>query len=190
MCSYVDVLTGRRQIGRRVALIGAGGIGFDVAEFLAHEGESPSLHPEAWMREWGVDADFEARGGLVDADIEPPAREIWLLQRSEGKPGGRLGKTTGWIHRATLKQKRVQMVGGVEYVRIDDAGLHVRIGGEPRCLEVDDVVICAGQEPLRELYAPLQSAERHVHLIGGADVASELDAKRAIAQGSRLAATI
>src|SRR5690606_9322118 len=151
VCSYIDVLTGRRQVGRKVALIGAGGIGFDVAEFLAHEGESPSLHAPTWMKEWGVDPNFEARGGLADAEAEPPAREIWLLQRSEGKPGARLGKTTGWIHRATLKQKRVQMVGGVEYVRIDDEGLHVRIGGVPRCLEVDDVVICAGQEPLREL---------------------------------------
>ncbi|GIX35191.1 MAG: NADPH-dependent 2,4-dienoyl-CoA reductase [Lysobacteraceae bacterium] len=190
VCSYIDVLTGARRVGRRVALIGAGGIGFDVAEFLVHEGPSPSLEPSRWMQEWGVDPAFEAPGGLAPPRPEPPAREVWLLQRSPGRPGARLGKTTGWIHRAALRMKRVHMHGGVEYLRIDDAGLHVRIEGEPRLLDVDDVVVCAGQEPLRELAEPLQAAGRTPHLIGGADVAAELDAKRAIAQGSRLAASL
>jgi 2,4-dienoyl-CoA reductase (NADPH2) len=190
VCSYIDVLTGRRTIGRRVALIGAGGIGFDVAEYLAHAGVSPSLDTPRWMAEWGVAADFEGPGGLQPPDPEPPAREIWLLQRSPGKPGARLGKTTGWIHRATLKMKQVRMLGGVDYQRIDDAGLHVLIDGEPQLIEVDDIVICAGQEPLRELAEPLKAAGKTPHLIGGADLAAELDAKRAIAQGSKLAADL
>ena len=190
VCSYIDVLTGRVNVGPRVAIIGAGGIGFDVAEFMVHEGVSPSLQVPRWMEEWGVDPSFESAGGLREAEPEPPAREVWLLQRSEGRPGAKLAKTTGWIHRAALKHKQVRMLGNVSYQRIDDQGLHVRIGEEDRCLEVDHVVICAGQEPLRELLEPLQQAGRSVHLIGGADVAAELDAKRAIAQGSRLAARL
>ncbi|MBD8527512.1 NADPH-dependent 2,4-dienoyl-CoA reductase [Pseudomarimonas arenosa] len=190
VCSYIDVLTGRVDIGRRVAIIGAGGIGFDVAEFLVHDGVSPSLQIPRWMEEWGVDPSFESPGGLREASPEPAAREVWLLQRSEGRPGAKLAKTTGWIHRAALKHKQVKMLGNVSYQRIDDQGLHVRIGEEERCLDVDHVVICAGQEPLRELFEPLQQAGRSVHLIGGADVAAELDAKRAIAQGSRLAARL
>ena len=190
VCSYTDILSGRRIAGRRVALIGAGGIGFDVGEFLVHEGISPSLQPSRWMAEWGVDPAFESAGGLREPMPEPPARELWLLQRTEGRPGARLGKTTGWIHRATLKHKGVRMLGGVEYERIDDDGLHLRIGEEQQCLPVDDVVICAGQEPLRELFEPLTTAGCSVHLIGGADVAAELDAKRAIDQGSRLAARL
>ncbi len=190
VCSYVDVIARRRVVGRRVALIGAGGIGFDVAEFLAHEGISPTLQAPRWMAEWGVDPSFESPGGLREPHPEAPAREIWLLQRSPGKPGARLGKTTGWIHRAALKMKQVRMLGGVEYRQIDDAGLHVAIGGEPKLIEVDDIVICAGQEPLRELVEPLTAAGRTPHLIGGADVAAELDAKRAIDQGSRLAARL
>ena len=188
--SYYDVITGRVTCGPRVALVGAGGIGFDVAEFLIHEGASPALDPARWMAEWGVDPTFTNRGGLAKAVPEPPARQVWLLQRSPGKPGAKLGKTTGWIHRATLKAKGVKMLGGVEYLGVDDAGLRIRIDGVEQQLAVDQVVICAGQEPRRDLLAALQAASRKVHLIGGADVAAELDAKRAIAQGSRLAATL
>lgn len=187
---YLDVLQGRVVPGERVAIVGAGGIGFDVAEFLAHHGESPSLDGRRWMAEWGVDDRFETRGGLAPARPEPPARQIWLLQRSPGRPGARLGKTTGWIHRATLKAKGVKMLGGVEYLGLDDAGFRVRIDGNEQTLSVDHVVICAGQEPRRDLLAELQAAGRTVHVIGGADVAAELDAKRAIAQGSRLAAEL
>ncbi|GAB2652351.1 oxidoreductase [Arenimonas aestuarii] len=188
--SYLDVLQGRVVPGRRVAIIGAGGIGFDVAEFLVHEGTSPSLDPALWMAEWGVAPDFEGPGGLAKPKPEAPARELWLLQRSPGKPGARLGKTTGWIHRAALKAKGVQALGGVEYLGVDDAGLKVRVDGQERLLEVDHVVVCAGQEPLRELVDGLRGAGLAPHLIGGADVAAELDAKRAIDQGSRLAAAL
>ncbi len=188
--SYLDVLTGRVTIGKRVAIIGAGGIGFDVAEFLVHEGPSPTLDIARWMSEWGVSPDFDGPGGLAKPHPEPAAREVWLLQRSPGKPGGRLGKTTGWIHRATLKGKGVQALGGVEYQGVDDDGLRIRVDGSERVLPVDHVVVCAGQEPLRELVEPLTAAGRTPHLIGGADVAAELDAKRAIDQGSRLAASL
>ncbi len=188
--SYLDVLSGRVACGPRVALVGAGGIGFDVAEFLVHQGASPTLDPRRWMAEWGIDPDFESRGGLVPARPEPPARQVWLLQRSAGKPGAKLGKTTGWIHRATLKAKGVKMLGGVEYLGVDDAGLRIRVDGVDQLLAVDHVVICAGQEPRRDLLAQLQAGGRNAHLIGGADVATELDAKRAIDQGSRLAAIL
>jgi 2,4-dienoyl-CoA reductase (NADPH2) len=190
VCGYLDVLTRRVVPGKRVAIVGAGGIGFDVAEFLVQEGESPSLDPARWMAEWGVDLDQHARGGLKKAHVEPPAREVWLLQRSPGKPGAKLGKTTGWIHRATLKAKGVRMLGGVEYLGVGDEGFRVRIDGGEQLLPVDHVVVCAGQEPLRDLLQPLRDAGREVHVIGGADVATELDAKRAIDQGSRLAARL
>ena len=173
-----------------MAIVGAGGIGFDVGEFLVHEGESPTLDPARWMAEWGVAADFEGAGGLAPVRPEAPPREVWLLQRSSGRPGARLGKTTGWIHRAALKAKGVETLSGVEYLGVDDAGLRIRVGGVERLLEVDHVVICAGQEPLRELLAPLQAAGKKTHLVGGADVAAELDAKRAINQASRLAASL
>lgn len=186
--SYTDVLTGRVQVGARAALIGAGGIGFDVAEFLVQDGPSPSLDAARWMAEWGVDAQFETRGSLQKPAPEVPAREVWLLQRSPGKPGARLGKTSGWVHRATLKAKGVRMLGGVEYLGVDDAGLRIRVDGAEQLLPVDQVVICAGQEPRRDLHAELLAGGKPVHVIGGADVAAELDAKRAIAQGSRLAA--
>ena len=186
--SYLDVLLGRVRAADKVAVIGAGGIGFDVGEFLVHEGESPSLDPARWMAEWGVDPDFEARGSLARPRPEHPARHVWLLQRSPGKPGARLGKTTGWIHRATLKAKGVKMLGGVEYLGVDDAGLRIRVDGSEQLLDVGTVVVCAGQEPRRELADALRAAGRSVHVIGGADVAAELDAKRAIDQGSRLAA--
>ncbi len=185
--SYLDVLLGRVQAAAKVAIIGAGGIGFDVGEYLVHAGESSSLDVSRWMAEWGVDPSFETRGALTRPRPEAPAREVWLLQRSPGRPGARLGKTTGWIHRATLKAKGVKMLGGVEYLGIDDRGLHLRVDGSEQTLDVGTVVICAGQEPRRELLAALQSAGHSPHLIGGADLATELDAKRAIDQGSRLA---
>ena len=188
VCSYIEVLKGQVQVGQKVALIGAGGIGFDVAEFLAHEGESPTLEASRWMAEWGVRADFDGPGAMARPQPEPSPRQLWLLQRSPGKPGAKLGKTTGWIHRAALKAKQVQMLGGVEYLGVDDAGLHIRVREQTQLLPVDTVVICAGQEPLRSLQAELQALGRNTHLIGGADVAAELDAKRAINQGSRLAA--
>ncbi len=187
---YLDVLQGRITAGKKVAIIGAGGIGFDVAEFLVQEGESPSLNPKRWMAEWGVDANFHTAGGLVPARAEPPARQVWLLQRSTGKPGAKLGKTTGWIHRSTLKAKGVKMLGGVEYLGVDDSGLQLRVDGTEQTLPVDHIVVCAGQESRRDLFDALQATGRPVHLIGGADVAAELDAKRAIAQGSRLAASL
>ncbi|QDH69513.1 NADPH-dependent 2,4-dienoyl-CoA reductase [Marilutibacter alkalisoli] len=189
--SYIDVLTGRVVPGHKVAIIGAGGIGFDVAEFLVHEGVSPSLDANAWRTEWGVDIGYDGnRGGLVAPRPEPAAREVWLLQRSPGKPGRRLGKTTGWIHRATLKAKGVHMLGSVEYLGVDDTGLRVRIDASEQLLPVDHVVICAGQEPYKPLATELGNGGIAVHVIGGADVAAELDAKRAIAQGSRLAASL
>lgn len=189
---YPDLLSGRRTAGRRVAVIGAGGIGFDVSEFLIQSKPSSTLDPDRWLAEWGVDQSMHARGGIegVTPDPSSPEREVWLLQRTEGALGRRLGKTTGWIHRATLKRAEVQMLGGVQYRRIDDAGLHISIAGEERLLDVDHVIICAGQESRRDLLTPLQAAGRSVHLIGGADLATELDAKRAIAQGSELAARL
>ena len=188
--SYLDVLERRVTPGTKVAIIGAGGIGFDVAEFLVEAGPSATLDPQRWMAEWGVDANFETPGGLVPPHPEPPARKVWLLQRTAGKPGARLGKTTGWIHRATLKAKGVKMLGGVEYLGVDDAGLHVRVDGSEQTLPVDHVVICAGQESRRGLFDALQAKGQRSHLIGGANVAAELDAKRAIAEGSRLAASL
>ena len=190
--SYVDVLLRGAPVGDTVAVIGAGGIGFDVSEFLVHEGESPALNAEAWYKEWGVDTTVSERGGLAPQrkQPEPPARKVYLLQRKDEAVGKRLGKTSGWVHRATLKDKKVTMVGGVTYHKIDDAGLHVSIGTEPRTIECDNVIICAGQEPLRELQAGVEALGKPVHLVGGADVAAELDAKRAIKQASELAAAI
>ncbi len=190
--SYVDVVLHGRPVGQRVAIVGAGGIGFDVAEFLVQDGHSPTLDLPAWLNEWGVQDPATARGGVagVKPVVTPPAREVYLLQRKSGKPGAGLGKTTGWIHRATLKMKRVQMLAGVTYEGIDDAGLHISIDGERQVLAVDNVVLCTGQEPLRELLAPLQAAGVRTHVIGGADVAAELDAKRAIRQASEVAAGV
>ena len=188
--SYLDVLAHDRPIGQRVAIIGAGGIGFDVAEFLVEHAPSPTTNVTRWTREWGVDMQLDARGGLVAAAPERPARQIWLMQRSDGRPGARLNKTTGWVHRATLKNKQVAMLGGVTYERLDEAGLHIAVEGKPQVLPVDNVVVCAGQEPLRELADALLATGITPHIIGGADVAAELDAKRAIAQGTRLASTL
>ncbi|HGA2317250.1 TPA: FAD-dependent oxidoreductase [Pseudomonas putida] len=191
--SYLDVLLERKPVGKSVAVIGAGGIGFDVSEYLVHQGVASSQDREAFWKEWGIDTRLEARGGVAGIAAEPhaPARQVYLLQRKKSKVGDGLGKTTGWIHRTGLKNKQVQMLNSVEYLQIDDAGLHIRVGdGEPQVLAVDNVVICAGQEPLRELHEGLLAAGQSVHLIGGADVAAELDAKRAINQGSRLAAEL
>jgi 2,4-dienoyl-CoA reductase (NADPH2) len=187
---YLEVLLGNAPVGMRVAIVGAGGIGFDVAEFLVEKAPSPTTNVARWTHEWGVDTTLAARAGLVPPAPEPPARQVWLLQRTPGKPGKRLNKTTGWVHRATLTAKRVTMLGGVTYERIDDDGLHVRVGDEARLLPVDTVVICAGQEPNRALHAEFGASGIRSHLIGGADVAAELDAKRAIDQGTRLAASL
>ena len=192
--SYIDVLRNRAAVGKRVAIVGAGGIGFDVAEFLLHDGHSPTLDLDEWLAEWGVVDPSTERGGLATQRKAPrPAREITLLQRKSAKHGADLGKTTGWIHRSVLKMNSVQMIGGVNYERIGDDGLLVSYGDKrenPTWLDVDNVVLCAGQVPLRELEEPLQSAGCTTHIIGGADIASELDAKRAIDQGSRLAAAL
>lgn len=189
---YLDALLGRKPVGRRVAILGAGGIGFDVAEFVTQKGPSASLDRELFMEEWGVDLKVAHRGGIAGMEANPPEspREVYLLQRKTSKPGKNLGKTTGWIHRASLKQRKVQMIPGVSYRKIDDRGLHLTLNGEERVLDVDTVILCTGQEPLRDLQAALIEGGARVHLIGGADVAVELDAKRAIDQGSRLAATL
>ena len=191
--SYLDAILQRKPVGQRVAVIGAGGIGFDVSEFITHDGESTSLDREAFWKEWGIDLGLQARGGVAGVQPAPhaPARQVYLLQRKRSKVGNGLGKTTGWIHRTGLKNKQVQMISSVEYLNVDDDGLHVRIAeGEPQLLPVDTVIVCAGQDPLRELQAELEQGGLPVHLIGGADVAAELDAKRAINQGSRLAAQL
>ncbi|WP_393936000.1 oxidoreductase [Aeromonas rivipollensis] len=190
--NYLDVLRDHKPVGQKVAVIGAGGIGFDVAEFLVEkkaEGSSDH-HRDHWLREWGIDKSLGERGGLMTPVIDAPERQIWLLQRKESKVGDGLGKTTGWIHRTVLKNRKVQMLSGVQYLRIDDEGLHIQVGEARQCLPVDQVIICAGQEPLRELQAGLQAAGKPVHIIGGADVAAELDAKRAIRQGAELASVI
>jgi 2,4-dienoyl-CoA reductase (NADPH2) len=191
--SYLDAILQRKPVGQTVAVIGAGGIGFDVSEFIIHQGVATSQDREAFWHEWGIDANLEARGGVagIKAEVHAPARQVFLLQRKKTKVGDGLGKTTGWIHRTGLKNKNVQMLNSVEYLKVDDAGLHISIaGGEPQVLPVDTVIVCAGQDPLRELQDGLVAAGQNVHLIGGADVASELDAKRAINQGSRLAAEL
>lgn len=191
--SYLQAIARHEQVGRRVAVIGAGGIGFDVSELLTHTGKPASLDTQVFWREWGIDPGLTARGGVAGVEPEFPAspREVYLLQRKSSKVGAGLGKTTGWIHRADLSKKKVQMINSVEYLKIDDAGLHVSIaGGAPQLLEVDNIVICAGQTSQRELQERLESGGLTVHLAGGADVAAELDAKRAIDQGARIAAVI
>ncbi|MEO0618708.1 MAG: NADPH-dependent 2,4-dienoyl-CoA reductase [Pseudomonadota bacterium] len=190
--SYVDVLSGGTEVGKRVAIIGAGGIGFDVAEFLSHSGPSSSLDINVFLEEWGIVSPQEAPGGIAPEGPAPeaPARDITLLQRSSGKLGAGLGKTTGWIHRASLKMKHVRTVGGATYDRIDDRGLHITVGEKPEVLDVDNVIICAGQVPRRDLHDTLVARGMSVHLIGGADVAAELDAKRAIHQGCTLASEL
>ena len=185
--SYLDVLRDKCKVGNTVALIGAGGIGFDTAEFLLHQGTSPSLDKAKFFTEWGVDTSFRAAGGLMPAHIEKSPRKVYLLQRKTSKVGDGLGKTTGWIHRTSLKNREVEMVNGVTYRKVDDAGLHITVGDKDMTIPADTIVVCAGQDPQRALQAELQAAGCSVHLIGGADVAVELDAKRAIKQGTELA---
>ncbi|WP_433161954.1 FAD-dependent oxidoreductase [Kribbella sp. CA-247076] len=190
--SYVDVVRDRRPVGRTVAVIGAGGIGVDVSEFLTTE-SSPTLDLAAWKAEWGVTDPTLAPGALTTPRPEPSPRQVYLLQRKTGKIGTGLGKTTGWVHRAALKNKQVEQLRGVNYERIDDAGLHLTFGpkrANARVLDVETIVVCAGQEPVRDLADALRATGRPVHLIGGADVAAELDAKRAIDQATRLALTL
>lgn len=190
--SYIDVLKHKKQVGKRVAVIGAGGIGFDVSEYLSHEGESTAVNLDAWLKEWGIDKTLKARSGIegIEASVETSPREIFMFKRSKGKFGGNLGKTTGWIHRASLKKKNVQFIGEVTYQKIDDDGLHYTQNNTQKLLKVDHIVVCAGQTPLKELYEPLIDLGKKVHVIGGAYFASELDAKRAIDQGARLAAKL
>jgi 2,4-dienoyl-CoA reductase (NADPH2) len=191
--SYVDVLRDKKEVGGRIAIVGAGGIGFDVAHYLTHPMDgSSSLNVNEFLKEWGVDRNYRLPGGLEvkRPEVRSSGRQVYLLQRKPDKIGATLGKTTGWIHRVLLKQRQVTMINGVSYEKIDDDGLHIRRKDEARCLEVDTVVICAGQEPLRHLADDLRKFGKPVHLIGGADLAAELDAKRAIDQGARLAAKI
>jgi 2,4-dienoyl-CoA reductase (NADPH2) len=192
--TYVDVLLHRREVGKRVAIMGAGGIGFDVAQFLSQDAADAPASQDipGFMKEWGIDMSLAGRGGLAAQGAAPPAtaRMIWLLQRKPTPPGRDLGKTTGWVHRLALKRRGVRMLAGVAYDRIDDAGLWIRQDDRPQLLEVDNVILCAGQEPQRELLAGLGRAAMRAHLIGGAKLATELDAKRAIDEGSRLAASL
>ena len=187
--SYIDVITHKKPVGKKVAVIGAGGIGFDVSEYLSHGKQTPSLDIPAFMQEWGIDMTFSHRGGIEGMQAQPEAspREIYLLQRKTTKVGAGLGKTTGWAHRAGLVSKGVHMLAGVEYLKIDDAGLHIRVNDEEQVLAVDNVIICAGQDPLKELVDGLC---KPYQLVGGADVATELDAKRAIKQGTLVAMAV
>jgi len=191
--NYADVLYRNKPVGKKVAIVGAGGIGFDMAEFLSHDmtHPSPSLDVEDYMKEWGVDMKFK-KGGSLAAEPQPlpSPREVYLLKRSKGKHGKKLGKTTGWIHRSSLAMKEVKMLREVSYDKVDDAGFHISINGEKQVLPVDNVVICAGQEPLYDLYEALFSSGETVHIIGGAHEAKELDAKKAIKEASYLVATI
>ncbi|MFF2087202.1 FAD-dependent oxidoreductase [Nocardia sp. NPDC058176] len=191
--SYAELVKEEKPVGKKVAVIGAGGIGYDVSEYLTVEGH-PTLKLDEWKEEWGVDSeDEQSRGQLKAPKPSPAARDVVLLQRKSTPFGKDLGKTSGWVHRAALKAKGVEQVGGVNYDRIDDAGLHISFGEKhenPRVIEVDNVIVCAGQESVRELEEPLRAAGVDLHLIGGADLAAELDAKRAIAQGTRLAASL
>lgn len=189
--SYIDVLRGKANVGSKVAIIGAGGIGFDMAEYLSHDGSNSSVDRDAFMHEWGIDTTFETSGGVTNFNpTHRAAREVIMLQRKSSKLGKNLGKSTGWIHRRTMSMRNVQMLGGCEYTNIDDDGLHIVHEGEAKVLDVEHIIICAGQEPLRELYSELERQSTQVQLIGGADVAAELDAKRAIDQGTRVAAAI
>ncbi|OEC89876.1 NADPH-dependent 2,4-dienoyl-CoA reductase [Acinetobacter sp. YK3] len=188
--SYIQVLKERVPVGKRVAIIGAGGIGFDTAEYLTHEGDSGSLNPEKFYAEWGIDTTYEHVGGLKPAELEKSEREIYLLQRKTASVGAGLGKTTGWIHRTGLKHRDVKMIAGASYDKVDDQGLHITVDGQSRILEVDNVVICAGQESYTAMFDQLKADGKNVHLIGGAKEAGELDAKRAIRQGAELAAVL
>jgi 2,4-dienoyl-CoA reductase (NADPH2) len=189
VASYLDIIEGRKVAGKTVAIVGAGGIGFDVGEFLTHAHDDRT-EAERFNDEWGIDPTYSGRGGLKTPVDETPPRQVYLLQRKSSKVGDGLAKTTGWIRRTLLKKRGVQMIGGVSYERIDEGGLHISVNGAAKTLAADTIVICAGQEPRRELQAPLEAAGIRFSLIGGADVAAELDAKRAIDQGTRLAASL
>ncbi len=188
--SYLDVISGKKTVGRSAALIGAGGIGFDTAIFLTNPEHEGGDRQAFYRAEWGIDPEYHHRGGLASPHPDPSPRQIWLLQRSKGKPGDRLGKTTGWAHRLTLRQRGVQMLSEVQYLKIDDAGLHTSVKGQPQLFEAEHIVICAGQESLCDLAKPLTQAGQRIHVIGGAKEAAELDAKRAIAEGLRIALLI
>lgn len=188
--SYIQVLKERVPVGKRVAIIGAGGIGFDTAEYLSHEGESASLNPQKFYDEWGIDTTYAHVGGLKQPELEKSEREIYLLQRKTAAVGAGLGKTTGWIHRTGLKHRNVKMIAGASYDKVDDQGLHITVDGQTTVLDVDNVVICAGQESYTAMYEQLKADGKNVHLIGGAKEAGELDAKRAIRQGAELAAVL
>jgi 2,4-dienoyl-CoA reductase (NADPH2) len=189
---YPDVLLKKRQVGKKVAIIGGGGIGFDVAMYLSDPGFQSNIDNKIFMREWGIEKDYRKNGGLVPKDqtLNKSPRMIYMLKRSPGKFGSTLGKTTGWIHRATLKERGIIQMNGVDYKKIDDSGLHIRVKGETTCLDVDHIIICAGQLSHRELLEPLKQNGCTVTCIGGAAEALELDAKQAIAQGCRLGAAI
>lgn len=188
--SYIQVLKERVPVGKRVAIIGAGGIGFDTAEYLTHEGDSGSLNPEKFYAEWGIDTSYAHVGGLKQPELEKSEREIYLLQRKSAAVGAGLGKTTGWIHRTGLKHRDVKMIAGASYDKVDDQGLHITVNGQTTVLDVDNVVICAGQESYTAMFDQLKADGKNVHLIGGAKEAGELDAKRAIRQGAELAAVL
>jgi 2,4-dienoyl-CoA reductase (NADPH2) len=194
--SYLDVLRDKAPVGKRVAIIGAGGIGFDMGEYLLHDPKHPlPLALDVWAREWGVSMKGDTPGGLVPAAQPEPVRQLYLLQRKTSRLGAGLGKTSGWVHRAVLARNGVVMLGGVQYDRIDDQGLHITVGGEQRLLSVDNVVICAGQDSLVELMPSAEEAKANAswprfHKIGGAALAAELDAKRAIKEGAELAAAL
>ena len=190
--SYIDAILGRKTVGKSVAIMGAGGIGFDVAEVILHKGASAALDLNVFAREWGIDFEHQPRGGItgVEPIVEKADRDVFLLQRKATPVGRGLGKTTGWTHRLSLPRRDVKMLNGAEYHKIDDDGLHISINGQPQLLAVDTVIVCAGQLPLRALYDELQNNGLNVSLIGGAYEAVELDAKRAINQASYLAATV
>ena len=185
--AYDEVINGKKEIGGTVAVVGAGGIGFDVCEFLLADRHQPA---EEFASEWGIDMEYQKAGGLTKPVHESPKRSIFLLQRKTTKHGKGLGKTTGWIHRASLKKSGVKMLGGVEYKKVDNEGLHIVISGEAQVLKVDDVVVCAGQNSVNHLYEELKETMKNVHLIGGALLASEIDAKRAIEEGMKVAYAI
>ena len=190
--SYIDVLKHKKEVGKKVAIIGAGGIGFDVAEYITHSGEATSQNLAAFLKEWGIDDKNEVRGGIegITPQVTPSPREVVLLQRKETKIGAGLGKTTGWIHRISLKNKSVKMLNGVQYDKIDDNGLHITRRGNSEIMDVDTVILCAGQLSNTDLLADLEKAGVKTHLIGGAERAGELDAQRAIEQGSKLGASL
>ena len=188
--SYLDVLKHKKYVGKSVAIIGAGGIGFDTAEYLLQEGDSATMNPELFYRQWGIDKDYQGEGGVKAAQHDAPIREIYLLQRKNSAVGANLGKTTGWIHRTGLKNHQVKMLSGVSYDKFDEDGLHIHVNDEAKLLTVDHVVVCAGQESFTAMYDALKQVGKNVHLIGGAKEAGELDAKRAIRQGAELAAKI